>query len=140
MKKYLILSVVFVACLFLFTGCEKKESESDTNTESKFDVQQVDEKKFTVEMANVLKDSANSGTVEVEAGEAIVIDYKLESMDTVKVNFYQVGEDGTKKDFGYSELNGEGNEKTEDIDAGTYELEFVVESDTATGSFKAYAE
>ena len=138
MKKYFILSVVFVACLFLFTGCEKKESEY--NTESKFDLQQVDEKNITVEMANVLKDSANSGTVEVAAGEGIVIDYKLEGMDTVKVNFYQVDDTGNKKDFGYSDLNGEGNEKTEDIDAGTYELEFVVESDTATGSFKAYAE
>lgn len=135
MKKFKIVTfvVVIVSCLFLFTGCKKE------NKNSIFELKQVDKKNITVELENVEYKENLSGTVEVADGEAIIIDYKLEDLDTVRVQFYQIDEEGNKKDFGYSDLNGEGNNKTEDIEAGKYELEFVVESKTATGNFKAYA-
>lgn len=135
MKKFKIVTfvVVIVSCLFLFTGCKKE------NKNSIFELNQVDKKNITGELENVEYKENLSGTVEVADGEAIIIDYKLEDLDTVRVQFYQIDEEGNKKDFGYSDLNGEGNNKTEDIEAGKYELEFVVESKTATGNFKAYA-
>ena len=132
--KYITFSILFITCLFLFTGCVKINIKNTSN----FEIKQVDEKSFTVNLEKTSKGTKKTGTVEVKEGGSIVIDYKLEDLNSVMIHFYLI-ENGNKKDYGYSAILGEGHESTDDLPEGKYELSIAPESKTVSGTINVYA-
>ena len=142
MNKYFKLvtfSIIVFISIFMITGCGNKKEEKKDNSKATLEIEQTSEKSVTANISNGGKEDSLLGDLLVEDGDNISISYKMEGPSEVYVYFYKEGSDHNKNNSDYELISGVGESSMEDFPTGKYELEFVVDSDTANGTIKIEA-
>lgn len=141
--KVIALFILIITCCFLITGCGNKEKKDVKPTS--FEVTQVDDGTIQYEFTSLKAGEEKSGTVLLEKGNDLVVDYKLlqenlvdEGAKSLTLTVYRIV-DGKRQEVSSEMILGEGKSTTSELEEGTYELVLKADVDGPSGTVKVFA-